>query len=158
MNSKNKEVEDRRVYIENILEKYGNGKNPVDEGSIKGTLDDQPFESEADSWVEHADKNGERLLLLFKSNDFSINLEVKQSVLSLDTYQFSMGYGDFLNLLSGNDQSRWYADTAKFSGLFFDASTGKLQCDVDATLWRNYPPNQETAKLKAKLLVVKPVK
>ncbi|WP_127800707.1 hypothetical protein [Pseudomonas syringae] len=158
MNSKNKEVEDRRTYIENVLEKYGKGRNPVGEGSMKGTLDDQPFESEADSWVEHSDKNGNRLLLLFKSNHSGINLEVDQSALSSDMYDFRMGYGDFFNSVFDNDPSRWHADTARFSGVSFDASTGRLQCDVDATLWRGDPPNQETAKLKAKLLVVKPVK
>lgn len=158
MNSKNKEVEDRRVYIESILGKYGGGKNPVDEGSIVGTLDGQHFECSADSWVEHADKNGKRLLLLFRSKDSGINLEIDQSALSSVMYDFRMGYGDFFNFLFGNDPGRWDADTAKLSGVSFDASTGRLQCDVDATLWRGDPPNLETAKLKAKLLVVKPVK
>jgi hypothetical protein len=158
MNSNNKEVEDRSVYIGNVLGKYGNGKNPVDEGSIEGTLDDQHFECSADSWVEHSDKNGKRLLLLFKSNHSGINLEVDQSALSSVVYDFRTGYGDFFNFLFGNDPSRWDADTAKLSNVSFDASTGRLQCDVDATLWRGDPPNQETANLKAKLLVVKPVK
>ncbi|WP_409318170.1 hypothetical protein [Pseudomonas sp. KCJK9016] len=158
MNPNNREVDDHRAYVENILKTHGEGKNPVSEGSIKGKLDDHEFECPADSWVEFTNKYGERLLLLFRSDDLRINLEVKQSALSSSTYVFDMGGGDFLYVLPGNDQPRWNADTAKFSSVYFDAGTGRLESDVEATLWRGYPPDQETARLKAKLFVVKPAK
>lgn len=157
MNPKNKEADDHRAYLENILKTYGEGKNPVGEGSIEGTLDDQQFKIQADSWVEFSDQNGERLLLIFKEDESRINLEVKKTALTSSTYKFSIG-DDFLFVFPDNVRPRWNADTATFSDLHFDSGRGRLEADVKANLWRGYPPNQETARLEAKLFVVKPVK
>ena len=154
MSSKDSDVEAQWDDIEEIWEKYGNGKNPATEGRVEGTVDNKYLLSDANSFVVNNGQHGTSIIFIFKSKHSDFNLEIPESALKLSTYTLQMSKREYLNTKPSVAEARWWADTTRLSNATFDSVTGKYECDVDATVYRGNPQNPETAKLKAHLFIV----